>query len=251
MKCLETLSRGYLFVAERNLSEGTQLFSENPLVGVNIGSEGSHGIFQPITRQEYQSLNVNRELDLSHRRCAYLLTIRFMNKLRESPSYEKYLSRYNDRQMTENYRQEIEMIIPAISQFYQGEAQTIQIRRSIDFVLRNAFTITTFELHPIGLGLYGKASTFNHSCEPNVHHHFNQVTGEVTFRTIRPVCVGEELCIAYIDVGQPTFYRRKELREKYQFHCMCAKCCRADPFDHWQCIQSKVRCFPTPSSPLL
>ncbi len=42
---------------------------------------------------------------------------------------------------------------------------------------------------------------------------------------LRPIAVGEELCINYTDVEQSEALRRQDLRH-YGFQCECGKCTR-------------------------
>ncbi len=68
----------------------------------------------------------------------------------------------------------------------------------------------------------------NHSCVPNalprssVHLDFH--LSVVAVRSIEPE---EEICIDYVGVDaatQSTATRRRLVRDKYGFECMCAKC---------------------------
>jgi len=74
-----------------------------------------------------------------------------------------------------------------------------------------------------GTGLYVLASTFNHSCVPNVsRYHIGDVS---LFRTMRPVKAGEELCITYCELEtlmESRFIRHQALDR--DFTCTCAKC---------------------------
>ena len=71
-------------------------------------------------------------------------------------------------------------------------------------------------------GLYPHGSMMNHSCAPNcvmLYDGRDQVV-----RCCRDVHAGEELTVAYIDVGAPSFRRRRELLGSYFFLCKCARC---------------------------
>jgi len=77
--------------------------------------------------------------------------------------------------------------------------------------------------HFTGAGLFALASTFNHSCEPNIGRYS---LGDATFfRTSRPVKAGEELCISYIEAE--TLVETKRFRHQVlnrDFTCTCRKC---------------------------
>lgn len=76
----------------------------------------------------------------------------------------------------------------------------------------------------LGWGIYPSAVYFNHSCEPNIIKlRRGRYLQFVATRDIRP---GEEACIAYGSVEDPTPERRKRLLEHYHFWCTCTRCNR-------------------------
>ena len=99
----------------------------------------------------------------------------------------------------------------------------------------NLFTITDDFQNEAGLGCYPYAALLNHSCEANCIQRFDD-DGRIVIRTVRDVAVGEELTISYIDVGMPTWYRRRELLQSYHFHCTCARCSQHDSIDGFVCL---------------
>jgi hypothetical protein len=237
MGCLEIPQKGKAYIAKERLNKGTELLSEMPMVTVNLHLSGS------ISEKEMKILNLFPEL--RKRSHAIILIIRFMDLLQISPfSYLHLFQSYcSSSQRTRRFQQEIDQISQAIFTYYQHDQhQYLNLAHGcVDYVLRNTFTISNFELQPIGFGLFARASIFNHHCAPNVHQFFHPDTGQITLRTNRQISSGEELCISYIDLGLPTFYRRLELSLKYQFNCMCSRCCLADSCDRWKCTQRKVR----------
>jgi len=76
-----------------------------------------------------------------------------------------------------------------------------------------------------GTGLYVIGCTLNHSCHPNVVNLKGpvDVDGRGVFMTTRPIKVGEELTMSYIEEEANFEERRKELRD-YAFICHCEKC---------------------------
>eukprot|EP01031_Cornospumella_fuschlensis_P031193 gene31193-37700_t len=85
----------------------------------------------------------------------------------------------------------------------------------------NAFSITDSSLEIIGHGLYLHASVFNHSCQPNAIHTFQQETMVIT--ALRDIQPGEEILVSYIDLAMPRELRQSALLP-YGFICDCARC---------------------------
>ncbi|KAG5176750.1 hypothetical protein JKP88DRAFT_249267, partial [Tribonema minus] len=83
-----------------------------------------------------------------------------------------------------------------------------------------------------GLGLFPLASMLNHSCIPNVALCFSFGTEHnvpvLTFRALRNISAGEELCYSYVDLYQTTAQRRHMLQAAYHFTCGCVRCTATD-----------------------
>lgn len=74
----------------------------------------------------------------------------------------------------------------------------------------------------IGVYVHPYAALINHSCDYNSVVVFD---GEEVFvKAVRPISNGEQIFISYIDATNPSDVRRKELLERYFFHCQCSKC---------------------------
>jgi hypothetical protein len=73
-----------------------------------------------------------------------------------------------------------------------------------------------------GLGLFPLGAIFNHSCFPNCI--YTSEGSSMTFRTIRSVKAGEELCVNYVDLYKTRRTRRVELQVSKQFNCECIRC---------------------------
>ncbi|OQR95388.1 histone-lysine N-methyltransferase ASHR1-like isoform 2 [Thraustotheca clavata] len=86
----------------------------------------------------------------------------------------------------------------------------------------NAFTVSTLELVPVGIGFYPRATLFNHSCLPNCIATFDGRNIEV--RTLCHIELGQELTISYIELIQTRATRQKELASSYFFNCTCLRC---------------------------
>ena len=101
----------------------------------------------------------------------------------------------------------------------------------------NAFTVSDYDLSSIsGIGLYALAAAINHSCNPNCCQTFDLSTSAaLSIRALRNIEKGEEITIAYIDVGKPTWSRRKELQKAYGFLCSCNRC-HSSSSDGYNCL---------------
>eukprot|EP00462_Mataza_sp_D1_P018403 CAMPEP_0175130324 /NCGR_PEP_ID=MMETSP0087-20121206/5948_1 /TAXON_ID=136419 /ORGANISM="Unknown Unknown, Strain D1" /LENGTH=528 /DNA_ID=CAMNT_0016412539 /DNA_START=114 /DNA_END=1700 /DNA_ORIENTATION=- len=78
-----------------------------------------------------------------------------------------------------------------------------------------------------GLGFFLAAAWLNHSCHPNIVHFVTNE--EISFRAVRPIGKGEEVCETYIPLlGDLNVYsrssRQAELKKKFGFDCCCEKC---------------------------
>ncbi|KAF7376386.1 SET domain-containing protein [Mycena sanguinolenta] len=82
--------------------------------------------------------------------------------------------------------------------------------------------------------LFLQASRLNHSCSPNVVHHFDPQSFTLTVHTTRAIAKGEEIVYSYIDLAStPTRdARRSLLRERYNFECVCDRCVLPDEAVH-------------------
>lgn len=89
----------------------------------------------------------------------------------------------------------------------------------------NAFTVVENDLsRTAGIGLYVTAAAINHSCDPNCCQTFDTSSASLSIRAVRNISEGEEITIAYIDIGKPTYLRRSELLLSYGFRCSCSRC---------------------------
>ncbi|EFC37585.1 predicted protein [Naegleria gruberi] len=88
------------------------------------------------------------------------------------------------------------------------------------------------DFRDIGTGLFPMVSMFDHSCSPNCSFQTfddmksrNSYSGNVILvQTVKKVKKGEELCISYIDIMNPTCIRRRELWYSKYFVCRCSRC---------------------------
>ncbi|CAL1167485.1 unnamed protein product [Cladocopium goreaui] len=91
----------------------------------------------------------------------------------------------------------------------------------------------------------------NHSCLPNC-----LVDGDAgTLRAVRPISVGEEVTVSYLDDAgllMDISSRQKELQERYEFRCQCQRCTSVDDTRRFSCPcggdrlpldKSRLRCL--------
>ncbi|CAD7928994.1 unnamed protein product [Amoebophrya sp. A120] len=64
----------------------------------------------------------------------------------------------------------------------------------------------------------------NHSCSPNVLHHWDAAKKEMRVVAARDIEPGDELCTSYCELRQTKEDRQDFLREFYGFTCACSSC---------------------------
>ncbi|KAF8569546.1 hypothetical protein P879_05557 [Paragonimus westermani] len=85
-----------------------------------------------------------------------------------------------------------------------------------------------------GVGLYDYQRLINHSCDPNAVVQFTGANSTLSVVTLRPIQIGEEITISYLDGCQQSrsrHSRRKLLCSDYLFWCECPKCESEKPPD--------------------
>lgn len=94
-------------------------------------------------------------------------------------------------------------------------------------LVSNGVTLRSSEAdEPPGCAVMAAGSYFNHSCAPNTRYDADLATSgaQLVFTTTAAVSAGDELTIAYLDVGTPFPARRASLRLQYGFTCTCPRC---------------------------
>lgn len=84
----------------------------------------------------------------------------------------------------------------------------------------------------IGFGLFQTAYRINHSCRPNAQQSFvfqKGSTPKLQITVYRPVPVGDEISLSYIDTGKSREERQYELKKNYKFFCSCSRCKEDEP----------------------
>ncbi|KAI0764895.1 SET domain-containing protein [Fomes fomentarius] len=108
----------------------------------------------------------------------------------------------------------------------------------VDLISRfstNTFTLTDPALNPIGICVAPIVALANHSCDPNAVIVFPRTSSKTGFEpllhlvALRDIAPGKEVRISYVDTTLPKHLRQKELKETYNFACLCTLCTRAMP----------------------
>lgn len=77
--------------------------------------------------------------------------------------------------------------------------------------------------HDVGIGLYPLVSMISHDCRPNCCFSTRD-DRTIVVSSIADIDAGEEICLSYVDLMQPTHVRRKTLLESKYFLCQCERC---------------------------
>jgi len=73
-------------------------------------------------------------------------------------------------------------------------------------------------------GLFRTGSRFNSSCVPNVNNFWDDTLHQISFRALKNVAEGEELCICYTELFAVRETRQLKSRISFGFECMCPAC---------------------------
>ncbi|KAI0326126.1 SET domain-containing protein [Cubamyces sp. BRFM 1775] len=73
-------------------------------------------------------------------------------------------------------------------------------------------------------GIFLLAARLNHSCQPNLARWWDEGAQRMTFRALRDIAEGDELCMNYVDVLGTKAQRMEELRTAFGFECVCEAC---------------------------
>ena len=86
--------------------------------------------------------------------------------------------------------------------------------------LTNALPMGSYRV----LGIYPTVARINHSCKPNAHHFFNEEDKTEEVWVMEPIKAGEEITISYIRTFCSKNFRQELLQEKFGFLCACSVC---------------------------
>jgi len=74
------------------------------------------------------------------------------------------------------------------------------------------------------VGLFLALSRVNHDCAPNSNFFFGAKSFTGQLYAVRNIAKDEEITMLYTHLAAPRTERHKDLREKYEFDCMCSTC---------------------------
>ncbi|KAL8287414.1 hypothetical protein RQP46_003272 [Phenoliferia psychrophenolica] len=77
-------------------------------------------------------------------------------------------------------------------------------------------------------GVFTFGSRFNHSCAPNVSHHWDERRQVQVFQANRAITPNEELTIYYVRLLDSSETRKTKLRTRFDFECACEVCAGVD-----------------------
>jgi hypothetical protein len=164
-----------------------------------------------------------------------------------APSLWSIVRKLCQHEEIQSKQKHIDRISHAIAAYVAPRLGTVSIHDVRDIWYRVhccAHMIVDEEQVEIGMGLYlGNASELNHSCMPNCMVQFRG--SELVLRSLCWIPSQAELTISYIDLLQDRKSRRKELQERYFFHCECQRCTNKGSEEHW--TYDAFRCHPRTS----
>ncbi|KZT70040.1 SET domain-containing protein [Daedalea quercina L-15889] len=77
-------------------------------------------------------------------------------------------------------------------------------------------------------GIFMTGSRFNSSCVPNVNNYWDDIQQKISFRALRDIPVGEELCICYCELFASREDRQHKTSTAFGFACVCSACTLPD-----------------------
>jgi len=92
-----------------------------------------------------------------------------------------------------------------------------------------------------GSVIYEYGSMFNHCCRSNITYRYLESSNTGQWIAIRPIVVGDEVCVRYVAPFYPTFWRQEQLFHRYFFKCKCEYCEREDLSRMLPCTQCAKR----------
>ncbi|USP78256.1 hypothetical protein yc1106_05530 [Curvularia clavata] len=93
-----------------------------------------------------------------------------------------------------------------------------------------------------GVGVFPRASRFNHSCNPNACFYWNAATKKETIHAMKDIAAGEQITLSYCDMTHDKPSRAYELKH-YGFVCDCPACSGDENDETSFTHQSAIRRF--------
>ncbi|PSR94391.1 hypothetical protein BD289DRAFT_465861 [Coniella lustricola] len=105
------------------------------------------------------------------------------------------------------------------------DGATSHVERVEKILKTNAFDIDLWDENEYGLFVvFPELSRFNHDCRPNADYWFDPSTLVQHIYATRPIAVGEEISLTYIDPLRTRARRQKKLQNVWGFGCSCSLC---------------------------
>lgn len=227
--------KGRFVVATRLIKAGSAILIESPKVFVLHGSN-TDGCFDEYELRLLKKIRSLSKSQIKGDLCflSYRVIKGIIKDINWKESFQE-LSRNGRLGSTSEGVIEYATIILQLLKLAQIDKFSMpELLDIISRISSNAFSIVNDLNEDVGLGLYLQAAKFNHSCIPNLYQSFDHKR-RIRFKTLRDVFPGEELCVSYIDLGRPTWWRRSELLRGYGFVCDCERCSTVDPLDCFLC----------------
>ena len=177
-------------VARRDISRGTRILAEAPIMQIYMKS--------PSSIVEQVQTHFDRLAQDDKRSCESLHCVDFECVV---PQAEKEVLTFRHFAS----EKERETVYRLMAVFYTNQF-------SLDF------------LSPHTSGLFAKISRINHSCIPNTQWSYNQKLGRLTIHANRDITAGTEITITYKPTDTQTYEQRKRDLLVYGFECDCEAC---------------------------
>jgi hypothetical protein len=235
-KCLkkaETISKGNCYVARNFIPAGTCILSEYAAGSVRRSDFNNPCKLSDTASADdelYRLFSTSRD---GKEPLATLLAMQLINKMREDHTLNEKFARlcFTNPYLPNKVKEGIHLCAKILRRVCHHRdritCDTTDYEQLVLYkIMLNGFTITDDLLQPVGLGVFPLAARFNHSCIPNCTQSF--ISCDQTVRLFvyanRDILEGDELTIAYIDVGTSTSRRRQQLLSSYGFYCHCSRC---------------------------
>jgi hypothetical protein len=244
---ISSSSKGRMAVAKEDIKRGTLIHVELPTAYVPFtdvkSSRTSNYAFSTFEKSMLTAASAATGANykgFTSILAARVITATYSNKLADDQV--KYLCRKSTLSRRKGTNDSMLACAQIVQRLLLGttmgtQESTESCHSTLEKLECNAFTVVDYDLSSItGIGLYTKAAAINHSCDPNCCQTFNiSSSATLSIRAIKDIKKGEEVTIAYIDVGRPTWWRKNELFLSYGFYCSCSRCCSCDSSESYLC----------------
>ncbi|KAI8096151.1 uncharacterized protein BX664DRAFT_290861 [Halteromyces radiatus] len=239
LNLIVTKQKGKSIISTDHRERGSILITSQPLAIVSVSDDYCHHCLRQSHYTTLQRCSRCKAAYFCGMDCFKLAWIHYHryvcgDKVDHRTADEELLERMVCRLI--HYKQQYAHIIQQLSELADKVLQRPYLRQpathygiSHDDLIRlqsqfqcNAMSVEDEHLFVVGEGIYPVASFFNHSCRPNAAAVFDGSL--LIIKAIEPIRSGEEITLAYIDIGRSRGYRQRNLRDRYFFTCDCVRC---------------------------